>query len=348
MRSMQPIRIGVAGLGKMGLLHAAVFNSIEGCQVVAASDPSVALRSALGGLQDHIEIKSDALVMLDQCSLDAIVIATPVSTHVPIAMEAARRGIPFFVDKPLTTNAAEASDLMAMVSKSALPHMVGFMTRFVDSFAFAKTLLDSGALGTLHRLSASIYISQLFKPGQGWRYDKKVAGGGVLLAQGSHLLDLLTWYFGPVKNVNAQTQCVYNPQIEDFAHLALEFQSGLRGFFDCSWSVRFRRTVEINIDVLGQNGSLLVSDDTVRLFLEAPFQQWPAGWSTWTAVDLYRGVSVDIGGPQYTREDEAFVQSVRDRKATQPDLAQALHVQRIVDAAYVSSEKNGAPEGVTT
>ncbi len=346
MKSEQPLRIGVAGLGKMGLLHAAIFNSLPECRVVAASDPSPALRSAIGGLQEDIEIRADAVEMLEKSSIDAIVIATPVSSHVPIALASVKRGVPFFMEKPLSTNAAETFELVSLLKKTPTAHLIGFMTRFVDSFARAKTILESGALGDLVRFKATIYVSQLFKPGQGWRYDKKLSGGGVLLSQGSHLLDLLTWYFGPVRSLNAQTQCVYSSTIEDFAHLVLHFQSGLTGFFDCSWSVRFRRTVEINIDVSGQNGSLLISDDTIRLFLETPHGKWPAGWTTWTAPDLYRGVSVDIGGPQYTREDELFIEAVRRKKVCQPDIMQALHVQRIVDAAYASTEKKGAREEV--
>jgi predicted dehydrogenase len=207
-----------------------------------------------------------------------------------------------------------------------------------------RELIASGCLGGLQRVGATIYVSQLFARGRGWRYDRKVSGGGVLLGQGSHLLDLLTWYFGPVRRVNAEMLAVYSEEIEDFAHLLLEFRSGLRAWVDCSWSVRFRRTVETVIDVLGDNGSLVVTDDSVRLFLDRPAGRMQAGWAVWNAVDLYQGVEVDVGGPHYTREDQAFLEALSMGTAPQPDIHQAFHVQQIVDAAYASSLRDGFPE----
>lgn len=338
------LRVGVAGLGKMGLLHASVLNSLEGSRVVAAADPSPLMGNAIGEINQSIKTFQSVEEMLEKVPMDALVIATPVATHVPIALDCVRRKIPFLMEKPLATSADQASDLVAALEKSPTPHMIGFMTRFIDTFVKGKEILASGALGNLQRVASSIYVSQLFTKGKGWRYDRKVSGGGVLSAQGSHLLDLLTWYFGPVKRVNAEVLPVYSAEIEDFAHLMFEFKSGVKGHMDNSWSVRHKRTVETTIDVLGDNGSLVVSDDTVKLFLDKPAGGYQAGWTSFSAVDLYRGVEVDIGGPQYTREDKVFIDAIRSGKSPQPDIYQALHVQKIVDAAYRSSDRGGAPE----
>jgi predicted dehydrogenase len=337
------LRIGVAGLGKMGLLHAATFNSLCGCQVVAAADPGPLVRSALAEMMPQVRAFADVDEMLEAGGLDAVVITTPVGLHVPVALSCVERGLPFFVEKPLAVSAGQAETLVLRLRERPTTNMVGFMTRYIDAFQRGREIVRSECLGRLQRVTATIYVSQLFTRGTGWRYERKTAGGGVLLSQGSHLLDLLTWCFGAVGRVNAEVHSVYSEEVEDFAHVMIEFESGLRAWMDCSWSVRHKRTVQTTIEVLGDNGALVLSDDDVRLCLDDPAGGMAAGWTIFTAPDLYRSVRFDVGGPQYTREDQAFVAALRDGAAAEPDVMQALHVQRIVDAAYASANKRGAP-----
>jgi predicted dehydrogenase len=253
------------------------------------------------------------------------------------------RGLPFFVEKPLAVSASQAEALVLRLRERPITNMVGFMTRYIAAFQKGREIVRSGCLGRLQRVTASIYVSQLFTRGTSWRYERKTAGGGVLLSQGSHLLDLLTWYFGAVTRVNADVHSVYSEEVEDFAHVMLEFESGLRAWMDCSWSVRHKRMVQTTIEILGDNGSLVINDDEVRLYLDDPAGGMAAGWTIFTAPDLYRSVQFDVGGPQYTREDEAFVAALREGAAAEPDVMQALRVQRVVDAGYASANKHGAP-----
>jgi predicted dehydrogenase len=343
---MDKLRVGVVGLGKMGLLHTAVCNSLPESRVVAVAEPVKLLRESLAAHATGIKTFESLDAMLDGAALDAVVITTPVAHHIEGALCCAERGLPFLVEKPLAISAGQAEPLVAALRRGKLTNMVGFMTRFIDSFEKGREIVASGCLGRLQRVTGTIYVSQLFKRGQGWRYDKAVSGGGVLMSQGSHLLDLLTWYFGPVARVNADAVSVYSPGIEDFGHAMLEFSSGLRAWVDCSWSVRGKRTVETTVNALGDNGSLVVTDDAVRLFLDEAAGGWPAGSTVLQAPDLYRGVPVDIGGPQYTREDRAFAQAVLAGKPAMPDVAQGFHVQQVIDAAYASAEVGGAPKGI--
>lgn len=342
-----PIRVGVAGLGKMGLLHAAIFNGLPESRVVAVAESTLLPRETLTKFNPSILMFPDVNAMLGACELDIVIIATPVADHVPSALACAQRHIPFFIEKPLAASAAQAAPLVQAAQESQVPNMVGFMMRFVDSFEKGKDIIASGCLGHLHRAAGTVYVSQLFTQGRGWRYDRKVAGGGVLLSQGSHLIDLLTWYFGPVKRVNAEVLSVYSPEIEDFAHVILEFQSGLHAWVDSSWSVRFRRTLETTIDILGENGSLVINDDTVRLYLDVPAMGWPAGHTVLRASDLYRGVPIDVGGPQYTREDQAFLRAIVSQSMPEPSVPQAFHVQQVIDSAYRSASEAGAPKELT-
>ena len=329
------------GLGKMGLLHAGILNSLPGSRVVAIAETSSFARDTFAQLESEIHLFPDIDSMLDSSRLDAVVIATPVVDHTPAAIKCTERELPFLVEKPLAVSVAQANPLMRLLREKEFPHMIGFMTRYVDSFSKGKQLLESGCLGRILRITATIYVSQLFRPGSGWRYKKETSGGGVLPNQGAHLIDLLTWYFGGVSSVNARMSMAYSTEVEDFAHLFLEFDSGLSGWLDCSWSVRFRRTVETSIDILGDNGSLMLTDDAVRLYLDEAAGGLRSGLSTFNASDLYRSVPIDVGEPQYTREDIEFLDAVRTNRLPEANIFQAFHVQSVVDAAYASAEGAG-------
>lgn len=343
---MRPLEVGVVGLGKMGVLHAAVLNALEGSRVVAVAEPSRTVRDALAAYNPAVRAFPGLAEMAAAVPLGAVVIATPVDDHVPSALACVERGLPFLVEKPLAVSAAAARPLLAALAARPLPAMVGFMTRFVDTFARGRAVLAAGCLGKVQRVTASIYVSQIFGRGRGWRYHRKRSGGGVLINQGSHLIDLLTWYLGPVAAVNARTQAAWSEEVEDFAHLVLEFRSGVVGWLDCSWSVRGRRAVETTIEVLGDAGALTVTDDHLRLDLDRAAGGWPAGHTVETAADLFRAVPFDVGGPQYTREGLAFVAAAAAGRPAEPDPLQGFHVQAVVDAAYRSAAAGGAPAAV--
>ena len=154
------------------------------------------------------------------------------------------------------------------------------MGRYIDTFAKAKEIVAIGVLGKLQMLRSSMYVSQLFKPGKGWRYEKDVSGGGVLITQNTHVIDKLLWMFGDVEDVNGRTVTLYSSTVEDYCHAMFSFRSGLVGYLDASWSARHYRTPTIAIHVQGSAGTLDVDDDQVRLFLDKPFGQFPEGWST--------------------------------------------------------------------
>lgn len=348
MLEQRELRTAVIGLGKLGLLHAATFNVLPGCRLVAVADKSKTLRDGLKAHMESIETYADHEKLLDDTRPDLVAVATPTGLHVPIAIDCVDRGIPVFIEKPLSLSATQAEPLLASLRQRPVVNMVGYMTRFLDTFRKAKELVDSGALGRFQMLRGSMYIGQLFRRGKGWRYDKAASGGGVLTTQNSHVIDLLLWYFGDVDWVSAHVTRLYSQEVEDHAHLFFQFNSGLRGFFDASWSARHYRTPTVALHVQGENGTLDVNDDEVRLFVDDPVGGITGGWHRWRKPDLYHGVLFDIGGPNYTDQALQFVGAVRGTDRVGSDVISAMRVQQVIDAAYRSASLDGAPMKVET
>ena len=336
------MKVAVIGIGKMGMLHAGIMNGLQDVELCAISDNSkflLGFAKSIKGIPGY----DDYQKMLDKEKPDAAVLATPIFLHVPMATECVNRDIPFFLEKPLSLRSGEADALVQQVEQKNLTSMVGYMMRYVETFAKAKEIIDSGVLGKLITFNSSIYVAQLFKTGKGWRYSKAEAGGGVVMAQATHLIDLLKWYFGEVNSVSAHTKSFYSEEVEDFAHAHFEFSSGISGWLDSSWSVRHHRLLEVTININAENGNLSVSDDEVRVFLDKAAGDYPAGWTQFRIPELFKGVEIDLGGPQYTKQDVDFLNAVREGRTVGTDIKNAQSIQKLVDAIYDSAEQNGQP-----
>ena len=336
------MRVAIIGMGKMGLLHGAILNAIDNVEVCALADSSKFLIGFAKNMT-HLPTYSDYLTMIDRESPDAVVIATPVFLHIAMANECVKRGIPFFLEKPLALNANEAHALVENLNQVNLVTMVGYMMRFAESFTKAKEILDSKLLGKIINFRSQIYVSQLFKTGKGWRYEKKESGGGVVIGQATHLIDLLQWYFGEVEHVSAHVKNWYSKDVEDFAHAYLSFKNGITGWLDSSWSVRHHRLMEILIEIDAENGNLMVTNDFAKVYLDHSINGISAGWHNYLRPELFSGVQFDVGGTYYTLQDQHFIEAVRSGKQVDSNVKNAFRVQKIVDAIYASAEGYGQP-----
>lgn len=340
------LRTAVVGMGKLGLLHAATFNVLPGCKLVAVSDKAKTVLQGFKARAKGVETYTDHEKLLKEAKPDLVAIATPTGLHVPIALDCIDRGLPVFIEKPLSLDAEQAGPLLTALKKKPVVNMVGYMTRFLPTYRKAKEIVASGALGQLQMLRSSMYIGQLFRTGKGWRYDKKVSGGGVLTTQNSHLIDLLLWYFGPVDYISAHRTHLYSKDVEDSAHLFFQFKGGLRGYLDSSWSAKHYRTPTMAIHVQGENGTLDVGDDDVRLFLEEERGSYAKNFTTWRKPDLEQGAVFDIGGPNYSHQAMQLLGALRGTDKVESDVFSAHAVQCVIDAAYNSASQNGAPQNV--
>ena len=336
------MRIGIIGFGKMGMLHAGIVSAMADTEFIAVAEPNSFLTSFLKKLMPSLSIHTDYKRLLDAENLDAVFITTPVDLHVPIALECSDRKIPFFCEKPLTNTLELAQILSDEVEKSGVINMVGHMMRYLHTFQKSKKILDTGCLGNLITFNASIYVGQLFKEGKGWRYDKEIAGGGVLMNHGTHLVDLLYWYFGNVKRVSGQSIKWYSKNVEDFIHANLEFNNGLKGWLDASWSKMHHRLVDTKISIQGENGTLDVTDDDIKLYLVNGINSYRKGWNIFRKPDLFSGIEFDVGGPQYTLEDIDFFNAIKTGKSVESDVKSSLEVHRIIDGIYKSEHENGS------
>jgi predicted dehydrogenase len=213
--------------------------------------------------------------------------------------------------------------------------MTGYMMRYMATFKKAREILKTDVIGTPITFNAQMYVSQLFKEGKGWRYDKNKSGGGVINTQSIHAIDLISWYFDFPDYLNASLLSPHSKHTEDFGHITFNWDNGLMGWLDASWSVYNHRLLETT-----------VNDDTIKLYLNSSAKDYNKGWNILRRPELETGVAIDIGGPQFTRQDQHFVDAVENEFFVESDVYNAYKVQKIVDAVYASGTNQGHLETI--
>ena len=336
----------IIGAGKMGLAHGTIINSLPNATLSAIVEPTKIIENTFKEFAPTISIYRNHIKMLKDQNPDFVFITTPSFMHVDMAIDCIESGCHFFVEKPLSINGSEAEVLLEKLNGKNLVTMTGYMMRYIATFSKAKQIIDNGIIGDPITFNARMYVSQLFARGNGWRYDKKKSGGGVIITQATHAIDLISWYFGFPDTLNASLLSPYSKNTEDFGHITFNWEKGLMGWLDSSWSVYNHRMLETTIKVHGRAGNLVVNDDTIKLYLPKAQKGFKKGWTIFRKPSLESGVSIDIGGPQYTRQNQDFVNAILDDRYVDSDVLNAYKVQKIVDTIYASDAKQGTLETI--
>lgn len=338
------MKVAIIGLGKMGLLHAGILNTIPDSELISIAEKETLIAKYIQNALPKVRVYDDYEKMLETENLDVVYITTPAPSHFPMIKYCIKKGINFFVEKPLVKNLDETKNVCNELKKSDIIHGVGYNVRYIDTFVKVKSLLDTKVLGEISDVKSSMYVSNIFSKPSGWRFKKKSSGGGVLFEFGNHLVDLLSWYFGRVEKLSATTKSVYS-DVEDFAHIDFDFVNGVKAEYDTSWSVKGYRISEINIEIKGNNGRIIVNQDYIDLKLKESRPEFPNQNSRIYKQFLGKSVSFDVGGPEYTIQDQKMIECVKEKKLPLVNVFEASKAQSIIEAAY-DSAKSKSEKGV--
>ncbi len=323
----------------MGLLHAGILNFLPNVNLISISEKEGMLGGYIKNAFPQTTVYSDYEKMMSSEKLDLVYITTPILSHLPIALSCIEHGINFFMEKPLARNLEECKKLCTSLKNSDIIHGVGFNRRFIDTFQYAKKLLDNNILDEIISVNSNMYMSNIFSKSSGWRLKKEQSGGGVLLDFGSHLIDLLLWYFGPINKTSGKITSVYSKEVEDEANMEIKFENGINGTLDTSWSKKGYRLAEINLEIIGKNGTMNVTEDLIKISLNELVQNFENKKSIIYKQSLNQGVIIDIGGPEFTKEDVHMIECVNTKKLPLVDVFEASRTQSVIDAMYKSATK---------
>ena len=260
----------------------------------------------------------------------AVIVCTPNSLHIPVALEFAKAGAHLFIEKPLSHNLDGVDQLLAEVQAQQLVTMVGCNFKFHPSFVKMKTTLESGVLGKV--LSARCQFGQYLPDWHPWEdyrtgYSARSdLGGGILLD--SHEFDYMQWYLGPVDQVFCMASKLSDLEIdtEDTAAVLLKFKSGTIAEIHLDYT---QRAYQRNYEFFGENGTLKwdFKDRSVRLYL--------ASENKWEVFEEPRTYDLNA---MYQEEMKHFIESIQNQTKTVTDIFAALKTLKLIMAAKASSK----------
>ncbi|MBE3138791.1 MAG: Gfo/Idh/MocA family oxidoreductase [Actinobacteria bacterium] len=258
------IGFGIIGCGAIGDIHAKSINNADSAKLLAVSD--IDLEKAKKFSQKYnVKYYQDYKKLLERKDIDVVNICLPSGMHMQSCVDAAEAGKNILCEKPLEVNLDKIDHINEVVRKNKVKLGVVFQKRFQESSRCIKKALEDEKLGRV--ISGSIYIkyyrSQEYYDSANWRGTWKYDGGGCLMNQGIHDVDLLQWFLGPVKSVYAITDTVAHKRIEveDIAVAVIRFKNGAKGIIEASTSCY--PGFPILLQIYGTLGTIILRDDKI-------------------------------------------------------------------------------------
>ena len=259
----EKLRFGIVGCGVIGPTHAQAIASLPDAQLVAVTDinPEKAQR-----LADEYAVKPYTALaeMLAGEQLDVVIICTPSGLHGEQACQVMRSGRHVIVEKPMEISYAAIKQMLRVQRESGVKLAVISQHRFDPASLQVHDLVEEQAFGRLVLGNAIVpwWRSQGYYDSSGWRGTWQLDGGGVLMNQSIHSIDLLQWFMGPVRSVYAYTDTsAHRMETEDVAVAVLRFANGAPGTIAATTGAY--PGVTTRIEIFGDKGSAVIEDDNL-------------------------------------------------------------------------------------
>lgn len=334
----QTFGLGIVGCGNISDMHAqAIMNSNRGKLISAHSRT----KSRLDEFCETYDISGATSYdeFLENPDLHAVSICTPSGTHLDYGILAAEAGKHVIVEKPIEVSVERGRALINTCRENGVQLAIIYQNRFIDDVVEMKRALDAGKIGRPVLASASVrwFRSQEYYGDSNWRGTFELDGGGVVINQSIHTIDLLQWFIGDVESVSGLTGTFTHNGIEaeDTAVASIRFRNGAIGVFEGSTSIvpPQKRRIEVN----GAKGTALLEGD--RFQIKAEQDQT----NNLKESEEAAGAASPLGGMDvinHQRQFDQIFEAFSKNKVPIVSGEESLKSLAIVEALYTSAREN--------
>ena len=261
------VGFGIVGCGMIAPFAAKAVSEIGGARLAAVFSRNESRATSVAEPYGA-EVSTDYDSFLDRKDLNVVYISTPSGTHADYAIPAAKAGKHVIVEKPIEITLARARELAQVCDEAGVKLGVISQSRFTEGSRLLKDAADTGRFGRLTIADAYVkwYRNQAYYDKGGWKGTRALDGGGALINQSIHAIDLLQWFVGPVREVTAfcDTLAHERVDVEDTAAAAVRFSNGALGVIIGATSVYpgFRKRIEIS----GTKGSAILEEEDITFW----------------------------------------------------------------------------------
>jgi predicted dehydrogenase len=336
-----PVRIGVVGLGTMGSIHAKkIFSGeIPGAVLAAVCDVDAPRAEGFSG----VPFFESCGGMLAAGGVDAVVLATPHYAHTTTGIEVLEAGLHLLVEKPLSVHKADCERLIAAHTDKRVVFAAMFNQRGDPYYVKVRELVRGGELGKIRRVNWIVtnwFRSEAYYASGGWRATWGGEGGGVLLNQCPHNLDLYQWIFGMPSKVRGFCQLgrYHDIEVEDDVTAYFEYPDGMTGVFITSTG---ESPGTNRLEITAEQGRLVYEDDTLSyLRNEIPTTHYSRTTSNMFGRPDFWEVTIPTPGhhgEQHAGILKNFVAAIREGSPLTAPAPEGIHSVELANAILYSS-----------
>lgn len=345
-------RLVIIGFGGMGTWHYEnITKRIEDIEVVGAYDirPEVEENVKAAGLKWYKSLDE----VLEDESIDLVTIATPNDVHKEIAIKCLRKGKNVVSEKPVTMNAKELEELIAVRDETGKLFSVHQNRRWDKDYAIVRKIVEDNTIGKVCMIENRVQGSR--QAMHGWRAFKR-NGGGMLLDWGVHLIDQLLWMVeAPVVGVYADLQSIYSEEVDDNLKLMLKFGNGVSAIVEVATNCFIN---QCRWHMIGEEGTAVVEDwnctgKIVKLNSEEAMEWadtivYTEAGPTRTMAPRPSETTITLPLPEVQTEWTDYYKNIvgvlegKEELIVKPE--ECLRVMHVIDAIFESAEKNTSVE----
>ena len=317
-----PLRLGLVGAGAISQSYVQALRGSETARIAAVADVRPQAAKALA---ESIGCEAyDSHEKLSDAGIDAVIVCTPPDTHPDICNRFFARGTSVLCEKPLAIESSNAAKMIEAATAAGVVFTMASKFRYVDDVIRAKSLVASGVLGEIV-LFENAFTSRV-DMSRRWNSDPAVAGGGVLIDNGTHSVDIVRYFLGPIEAVSAvEGKRIQGLAVEDTARLFVRTKSGVLGGIDLSWSLN--KDLESYIDIYGSSGTIRVGLKESK-YRPLSSHDWIVFGKGYDKVQAFR------------RQVENFCQAIRGEERLLISPEDALASVQVIEAAYKSTRRD--------
>lgn len=338
---MEKVRLGIVGLGNMGRMHAAgiAAGKVPGCVLGAVCDRQPVSLSEFPDVPGFAESGS----LISSGLVDAVVICTPHYAHTEVGIEALNAGLHVLVEKPISVHKADCERLLESHRGQIFTAM--FNQRTDPSHGKLRGMIRSGELGRIRRINWTItdwFRTETYYASGGWRATWAGEGGGVLLNQSPHQLDLWQWFFGMPARVRAFCGIgrYHSIEVEDDVTAYLEYADGTTGIFITSTG---EAPGTNRLEVAAERGRVILEKGRIEFLRnEVPMSEFSRSSRQAFAAPEFWKVEIPISGSggQHVAILENFTRAILFGEPLIAPAAEGIHSVELANAMILSSFLN--------
>lgn len=314
------VRFALVGAGSIAQTYAQAFENHAEARLVAVADIRPEACHALAERFNCPAYQSYEAMAHDRSKFDAVIVSTPPNTHEEISVHFAQRKIHVLCEKPFSVTAASAKRMMDAAKRAGVNIAMASKFRYVDDVIRAKSIVMSGILGEII-LFENAFTARVDMVSR-WNADPQISGGGVLIDNGGHSVDLMRYFLGPLADVQVVVgKRVQGLPVEDTVHVFVHSAGGVLGSIDLSWSIN--KELDSYLNIYGSNGTIAVGWKESK-YRQYSSRDWIVFGKGYDKVEAFR------------RQIQNFSRAILGQEMSLITADDALASVQVIEAAYES------------